>query len=108
MELTPKELTDTLFRNMKPHSAPCIDGFSVLFVRKFWESLVDLVWVALLSIKDKGMLTKTLRTAILKLLHKGDKDLTSLGNYVPISLLSVFYKVASCAITNRLKNVLGK
>lgn len=101
-ELTRKELTNALFENMKPHSVPGIDGFSVLFVREFWVNLVDLVWLALLSMKEKGRLTKTLRTAILKLLCKGDNDPTFRWNYRPIPLLSVFYKVASCAITNIL------
>ena len=34
-ELTRTELMDALFKNMKPNSAPGIDGFSVLFVREF-------------------------------------------------------------------------
>ena len=50
-ELTRSELTEALFKQMKPNSAPGIDGFSVLFVREFWSSLVDLVWMALLSMK---------------------------------------------------------
>ena len=44
--------------------------------------------------------------AIIKLLGKGDKDLTALGNFRPILLLSVLYKMASCSITNRLRECL--
>ena len=53
--------------------------------------------------KTKGKLTITLRTATMKLLQKGDKDPTNPNNFCPISLLSVIYKLASCAISNRLK-----
>ena len=48
-------------------------------------------------------LTPTLRKSIVKLLRKGNKDPTIAGNYRPISLLSIFYKLASCAITQRIK-----
>ena len=54
----------------------------------------------------KGSLTPTLKSTTLKLLRKGDKDATLPENYRPISLLSVFYKIASCAISNRVKKAL--
>ena len=60
--------------------------------------------------RDK--LTSTLRTAVVNLLRKGLKDPTLTGNYRPISLLSVFYKLASCAKTQRIKpaveSIVGK
>ena len=56
--------------------------------------------------KRKGRLIPMLRAAILKLLRKGDKDPTLPENCRPIYLLSVFYKVASCAISNRLRKCL--
>jgi hypothetical protein len=53
-----------------------------------------------------------LRLAIIKLLRKGQKDPTLPGNYRPISLLSIFYKLASACITNRMKpavkHIIGK
>merc|ERR1711888_61449 len=42
----------------------------------------------------------------MKLLQKGDKDPTNPNNYRPISLLSAIYKLASCAISNRIKKTL--
>ena len=41
----------------------------------------------------------------MKILRKGEKDPLE-GNYRPISLLSVFYKMASGAITRRLQTVI--
>jgi hypothetical protein len=53
-----------------------------------------------------------LRLAIFKLLRKGQKNPTLPGNYRPISLLSIFYKLASACITNRMKpavrHIIGK
>ena len=57
---------------------------------------------------EKGQLTTLLKTAIMKLLRKGDKCKLEATNYRPISLLSVFYKIASGAITRRLEKVIDK
>ena len=56
--------------------------------------------------EKKGMLTITLRTALMKLLQKGDKNPTNPNNHRPISLLLTIYKLASYAISNRIKNIL--
>jgi hypothetical protein len=59
----------------------------------------------------KKILAKLLGTAIIKILGKGETDPLEAGNYRPISLLSVFYKMASGAITRRIltviENVIG-
>ena len=48
------------------------------------------------------------RLAIIRLLRKGDKSPLLPGNYRPISLLSIFYKLASACITKRIKPVLAR
>ena len=97
------EMTKALNEDMNGTSAPGVDGFTVNFIRKFWTTLGALVVNAVNTSKSKGKLTITLRTAIFKLLRKGEKDPTLATNFRPISLLSGFYKLASCVITNRLK-----
>ena len=89
---------------MNGSSSPGPDGFTVNWLRVFWPDLKDLTRNALNSSFGKG-LTKTLRTAIIKILRKGDKDPMEASNYRPISLLSIFYKLASCVITRRIKPV---
>ena len=42
----------------------------------------------------------------MKILKKGEKEPLDAENYRPISLLSVFYKMASGAITGRLKQLI--
>ena len=55
-----------------------------------------------------GILTSPLKTGIIRLLRKGQKDPTLTGNYRPISLLSIHYKLASCCITQRLRPLVGR
>ena len=100
------ELNKALMNDMKPNSAPGIDGFTVKFIRAFWESLRPILKDAVNSMKKKGKMTSSLRIAIIKLLLKAGKDPTTPGSYRPISLLSVLYKIASCAISNRIKKAL--
>ena len=101
-DLTLEELTEALFMHMNPSSSPGIDGFMVAYLRVFWNSLKYVVRDTLNSIQTEG-LSQTLRTAIIKLLRKGDKNPLDIGNYRLISLLSIFYKLASCCITRRIK-----
>ena len=100
--LTIEELTHCLFKVMKGASSPGLDGFTVNHLRIFWEDLKILTTNAL-NASFGNTLTPTLRKATVKLLRKGTKDPTIAGNYRPISLLSIFYKLASCAITQRIK-----
>ena len=107
-EITKEELRKQLFNHMKPHSAPGLDGFTVSWVRHFWSDLEDVCYIAINRCYEKGQLTSLLKTAIMKLLRKGDKCKLEATNYRPISLLSVFYKIASGVITRRLESVIDK
>jgi hypothetical protein len=102
-KLTKSELTDALFNKMHGNSAPGLDGFTVNWLRIFWQDLGTITMNALNDCFDNSGLTGLLKTAIVRLLRKGIKDPTIAGNYRPISLLSIHYKLASCAITQRIK-----
>ena len=102
-EITSAELRACLFNKMKGNSAPGIDGFTVSWLRVFWEDMEALTTKAINDCYTKGELTETMNTAVIKLLRKGAKDPTYSNSYRPISLLSIHYKLASCAITQRLK-----
>ena len=97
------EMTKMFNKDMNGTSAPGVDGFKVNFIRKFWTPLGALVTNAVNNSISKGKLTITLRTAIFKLLRKGEKDPTLAANFRPISLISVLYKLANCVITNQIK-----
>ena len=106
--ISKEEMYTQLYKHMKPHSAPGIDGFTVDWVRTHWDDLSDLAYMAVNACYNKGELTMMLKTAIMKLLRKGDKNKLEATNYRPISLLSVFYKIASGVITRRLDKVINK
>ena len=61
---------------MKPNSAPGVEGFTFKFLRLFLPYLKELITKGINQMKAKGKLTITLRTALMKLLQKGDKDPT--------------------------------
>ena len=100
--LSMEELTTALFKHMKGSSGPGIDGYTVNHLCTLWHDLCHLTMEALNS-SFGNKLTNTLQLAVIKLLRKGSKYPTLMGNYRPISLLSIFYKLASCCIILRIK-----
>ena len=84
---------------MKGTSVPIIDGYTVNWLRKFWGSLKLVTYNAINECYRDGALTSPLRKGIICVIRKGQKDPTLTGNYRPISLLSIHYKLTSCSIT---------
>ena len=101
-----QQLTNALEKRLKPKSAPGIDGLTIAWIKVFWPSLKLIVTNAINECKSKKSLSGTFRSALFKLLRKGQKDPTNPGNFRPISLLSAFYKLASCVITDRMKTAI--
>ena len=93
---------------MKGSSAPGIDGFTVNWLRKFWSSLKLIRLNAINECYRDGSLISNLRTGIIRLLRKGHKHPTLTGNYHPISLLSIHYKLTACCITQQLRPLVSK
>ena len=56
--------------------------------------------------KEKGILSKSRRQAIIKLIEKKDRDKTFIKNWRHISLLNVDLKIISKALSEKLKKVL--
>ena len=106
--MTEGELTETLNKFMKGASAPGVDGFTVNWLREFWPDFRKMVTNALNEMYGEELLSSMCREAIIRLLRKGDKNPLLPGNYRPISLLSIFYKLASATITRRIKPVLAR
>ena len=104
--ITVSQMTESLEKHLKPSSAPGIDGLTVAWIRVFWPELKQIVTLAINECKTSKELSGTFRTAIFKLLRKGQKDPTAPGNFRPISLLSAFYKIASSVITERMKGAI--
>ena len=73
--ITKKELSTQLLDNhhMKANSAPGLDGFTLAWLRHFWADLSDLCVSAVNNCYDNNELTRLLKTAIMRLLRKGEK-----------------------------------
>ena len=56
--LTLTKVENSLFKDMKPISAPGLDGFTVMFLRTFWPVLNPLITAAVNEMKKKGNYSK--------------------------------------------------
>ena len=93
---------DKVVDDCKKKSAPGPDGWSYKCLKFIWK----LIRIPLLrgfdKMKEIGYLTYNFKTCNVKLIPKKG-DFRSISNWRPICLLSVFYKIVSTVIANRLK-----
>ena len=83
--------------------------FGVEFLKFFWSDLGHFVVRSLNTGFALGQLSSTQKEGVITCIPKGsDKSKHLLKNWRPISLLNVSYKLASAAIAERIKIVLGK
>jgi Reverse transcriptase (RNA-dependent DNA polymerase) len=101
------EVLLTAIKESNLRSAPGIDGFSNVFIHKFFYLFGKPLFDCCIQCLNEGSLLETFATAQIKLIPKKG-DVTKIKNWRPISLLSNFYKLLSRAINNRLKKVSDK
>ncbi|CAM2114427.1 unnamed protein product [Caretta caretta] len=105
LPLSLAELSETL-RRMPTNKSPGMDGLTVEFYRMVWaEDVPELVIIWAESLQSR-VLPLSCRRAVLALLPKKG-DLRDLGNWHPLSLHSMDYKVVAKAILLRLGSVLA-
>ena len=94
-------------KSFKNNKSPGCDGISKEFYIHFWDLLGRGFTDLLNSCFTNGLLSKSMRIAVIILLYKdGDKE--SLKNWRPISLLNVDYKTIAKVLATRLRKVIGK
>ena len=98
--LSVDELTKTLFESLKGGSAPGWDGFTVNWLRTFWEDLSELVKRALNEMYNLNELSGICKRALIKLLRKGDKSDFSLYCILQASLCSYQEENQTCSPKN--------
>ena len=92
--LTLDEISDAI-KNMKNNKSPGLDGFTVEFFKVFWNYLQHFLLRSLNSAYVSNNMSYTQKLGVISLLPKGSKDRKYLKNWRPISLLNVFYKIAT-------------
>ena len=103
--LTEKECFEAL-KEMKNNKSPGSDGITTEFYKIFWTTIKTFYIKSINYSYTNGSLTTLQKQGIITLLPKKDKDLTSLNNWRPITLLNIDYKIATKSIATRMKKVL--
>ena len=103
-EFTTNELL-TALNGLQTGKSPGSDGLPTEFYLAFWEDLGDVLTRVLNEDYRSGSLTDSQREGLLRQVYKRD-DKRLPKNWRPISLLNTDYKIASKAITERLKPVM--
>ena len=93
---------------IKINKSQGLDGICIEFYKKFWpvvgRLLVD-VFNDSYSIDAEGILPDSERTAVMTLIFKkGEED--EIGNFRPISLTNVDYRILAFVLSNRLQNII--
>ncbi|KAF5444913.1 hypothetical protein F2P56_034005 [Juglans regia] len=90
---------------MAPLKSPSPDGFGASFYKKYWSLIGDKVCAAVLNFLNGGQLDPDCNFTFLALIPKV-KSPVSVGEFRPISLCNVYYKLIAKTLANRLKMVL--
>ncbi len=93
-------------KSMPTGKTPGLDGYSVEFYKTFWVQIESLFMPMVTDFFENGILPDTMKTAIISLIHKKDKDAAECTSFRPISLLPVDFKILSKLIARRLEDLL--
>nr|KYP60094.1 Transposon TX1 uncharacterized [Cajanus cajan] len=84
--------------------APRLDDYSMKFMKHFWNLLKGYIMKVMIDFHANGMLTKGSNASFIALILKKDVP-TILGEYMPISLIGVMYKIIA-ELPRRLSSVM--
>lgn len=110
-EITPGELTRTLFKHLNAGKSPGNDGLTVGLYKVLWEEIKTHLHEALKEGLREGELSTSQKQSVIRLIKKKEKK-KDLGNLRPISLLNVDTKIYSRLLATRMEKgllaVIGK
>ena len=92
---------------MPSSKTPGTDGLPCEFYKVFWSDVGRIFINSLNYSYESGRLSMSQRRGIIKLIPKKDSDLNLFKNWGPLTLLNCVYKIATKAISNRIKTVLN-
>ena len=104
-EITYNEALSAL-KKMHNDKSPGSSGYTAEFFKFFWKDLGHFLIRSINYGFKMGKLSVTQRQGVITCIPKEGKDKRYLGNWRPITLLNVSYKIASACIASRMKTVL--
>ncbi|KAJ9538060.1 hypothetical protein OSB04_030793 [Centaurea solstitialis] len=90
-----------------PNKSPGPDGFNFSFMKRFWNTIKGDVLAALSWFWDKEEISWGCNASFITLIPKVENPV-DLGDFRPISLIGVYYKLVTKILAERLKLVIGK
>lgn len=103
--ITSEEVRAALFQ-MDGRKASGPDGFVAAFYQENWDWLGNDIVQSTLSLFESGFLLKEMNQTLITLIPKVPNP-QYVGDFRPISLRNVLYKLISKVLVNRLRAVLG-
>jgi hypothetical protein len=97
----------SILSQFKREKSPGSDGWTVVFFSHFFELISEDILALVESIRSSGCIVGNLNSMFLALIPKSNKPQT-FGDYRPISLCNLVYKLISKVIANRIKPILSR
>ncbi|KAJ9538568.1 hypothetical protein OSB04_031301 [Centaurea solstitialis] len=94
-------------KSCRKNKAPGPDGFSLCFLKKFWEILKEDLMKALHWFWESEKISMGCNSSFITLIPKTHSS-DGLGDYRPISLIGMYYMLVATILAERLKKVIGK
>uniref|UniRef100_A0A803Q8E0 Reverse transcriptase domain-containing protein n=1 Tax=Cannabis sativa TaxID=3483 RepID=A0A803Q8E0_CANSA len=92
-------------KTINPDKSPGSDGMSAMFYHKYWSIVGNVVSKVVLGVLNDGDCLDTLNHSLITLIPKINAP-QGMGDFRPISLCNVIYKIVSKALAIRFKDVL--
>jgi len=103
-EVTKDEIKSVL-NSFKKAKSPRLDGWTIEFYIGFFDLVGDDLWKLVEESKSSGKVLGAINSTFIDLIPK-IKEPSSFGNFRPISLCNLGYKLISKIIANRLKGIM--
>ncbi|KAL3677972.1 hypothetical protein R1sor_020928 [Riccia sorocarpa] len=100
-----REEIDLIVKILKADKGPGLDGVTAEALRSCWDFVNNDCYAMIHNFWETGQLIQGTRTAVIKLVPKNDNK-ESLGNWRPLSLMSITYKIIAKIIAERIKKFL--
>ena len=89
-------------KQLASQKCPGMNGLPTEFFKMFWLRIGKVLYEAILEMYAQKQLLQDLKTGVINLIPKQDKDSRYLKNLRPITLLNTEYKIIEKLVANRL------